>query len=697
MPATVRPLLSLCAALSLVACGGGGGSSPAPAAAPTGLTATPGGQAVTLRWDVSAATTYQLYWTQGGPATAATGTRLSGVTSPYVQAGLTAGATYHYVLTASSGGAESVASADVSATPVYLLAGQVLLASPVVGASVSLRPLGADGSLGAALPATATTDGLGGFSFSLATAPASPLVAMTSGGTCADLVTGAALVLQAGQALSAVVPVGTTQVAITPLTNMAASRARALAAAGSTPGAAAAAANAGVGRQFQIADVLETLPPAANNALQVSLATLDQRAYALVLAGLDQEASQRAVGEMALVSALALDLADGLLDGLAGSAAVPLGAGTLGPAAGPPGLQAAIAAFAASSLNQTGLTTQPVLAAAAPVGVSGALYVAIGGLPAWRSGQAGTARVTASSATATCVFSGLPAWLTAAGCTLSGTAPILAAGTTRSVSAPFTVTVTDGGSSQIATLTVTVVQAAPALTLVQPAPGGTVGQAYDASLVASATGGSAPYTFRSDTFANGTPPPGTVVDLGGHLVGTPSLPGTYAFGVCAVDLVGLSRCASTSVTVVKPPTPVTVATWQGSFGGSGTFTRTFVGWTTCTFYDTFDGTVALTSSTLGGTTRSTVHVQGNFVSKAIGGSTASFTCLDSSTPWETEGDATLAGSAASWTTAFTTPGGTQVTGAFAGASGTAAITGTLTVTMDTSSGQATMPVSLARQ
>jgi hypothetical protein len=49
----------------------------------------------------------------------------------------------------------------------------------------------------------------------------------------------------------------------------------------------------------------------------------------------------------------------------------------------------------------------------------------------------------------------------------------------------------------------------------------------------------------------GFPPVGIIMDLNGNLSGTPSVPGTYNFGVCVVDLVGAQDC-ETATLVVDP-------------------------------------------------------------------------------------------------------------------------------------------------
>ena len=89
--------------------------------APTGVTATPGKNQVTIAWTPEAgATTYDIYWstTSGvsGPA-GTNGTPIYKVTNPYTQTGLTAGTTYYYVVTSVHTNVESPPSDQVSATP----------------------------------------------------------------------------------------------------------------------------------------------------------------------------------------------------------------------------------------------------------------------------------------------------------------------------------------------------------------------------------------------------------------------------------------------------------------------------------------------------------------------------------------------------------------------------------------------------
>jgi hypothetical protein len=87
-------------------------------ASPVALSAVAGKGEVTLSWNSTAgATSYNLYWSVSPGLTITTGTRITGVTSPYVHTGLTDGVAYYYLVTAVTGGYESQPSPTVFATP----------------------------------------------------------------------------------------------------------------------------------------------------------------------------------------------------------------------------------------------------------------------------------------------------------------------------------------------------------------------------------------------------------------------------------------------------------------------------------------------------------------------------------------------------------------------------------------------------
>jgi len=452
----------------------------------------------------------------------------------------------------------------------------------VSSATVKFFTLNANGIEGNLLETT-TTDSNGNFTVTL-TATSDPILAEASGGSYVNEVSGVTDTLSGSDTLTAVLSAGTTQTAITPLTHMAAARARALAAAGISLATAVDAANVGVAQQYNLSDILGILPVDADNATQVATSSRDQRDYGLILAGITQEAADMNVRPIDLAAALAEDMGDGILDGLGENPIqVPTITGsviTLPPNAGTEALQNAINTFLASGNNLTNLVGTSI--STTPVNINpagGSFYITATALPAWTEGQSGSATLTANGGTppytwAVTAGSALPNWLALGqqenNVILTGTAPLLDAGTTRSISPPFSVTCTDAtGRAQAISWTVTIVKASPVITPLQV----TVTAGTDFSVqIATASGGVPPcYVFVCPARC----PLGTIVDLNGVLRGTIDRAGTYTFEAEAVDSIGSTSSATITV-VVTPPTFSISPTSQSfdSNGGSGSVTVT---------------------------------------------------------------------------------------------------------------------------
>ncbi len=120
------------------------------------ITATPGNGQVTISWTaVTGATSYNIYWsTTAANATKLSGTKIAGVTSPYIHTGLTNGTPYYYVVTAVTAGGESAESTSVTAIPGTLLMGGSVEGFPLTLSNTVTTLAGATGYCG-------STDGTG--------------------------------------------------------------------------------------------------------------------------------------------------------------------------------------------------------------------------------------------------------------------------------------------------------------------------------------------------------------------------------------------------------------------------------------------------------------------------------------------------------------------------------------------------------
>ena len=117
-----RTLITVTAVtLMLSGCGSGGETNSAVVSSAaeqvTPETSTSVAKQLTMAWDpVDGATSYNLYWSTVPGVTPANGTKISGVSPPYIHTGLAAGITYYYVVTALDSSSESSASSPASGT-----------------------------------------------------------------------------------------------------------------------------------------------------------------------------------------------------------------------------------------------------------------------------------------------------------------------------------------------------------------------------------------------------------------------------------------------------------------------------------------------------------------------------------------------------------------------------------------------------
>ncbi|MDD1749214.1 MAG: hypothetical protein LUO89_04995 [Methanothrix sp.] len=459
---------------------------------------------------------------------------------------------------------------------------------PVSGATVNLFALNSDGTKGA-LIGNANTDSHGNFTVNLTATPQGPILAESSGGSYLNEISGVTETLSSADILTAVLPAGTTMAAVTPLTHMAATRARVLAAAGMPIATAVNAANIGVAQQYQLMDIIGTLPVAINDATQMATALLEQRRYGLVLAGITKVAADLNVRPIDLAQAFATDMEDGILDGL-GEDPIPIPT-ISGPIIYmPPGtaiqtVQGAINLLISSGINVTNLTGMSI--SLVPVNINPFLvpfFITSTALPAWTEGQNSTATINASAPCTWTIPPGsvLPDWVAldapaglSLNATLVGTPPLLSGGLTSSISAPFVVQCQNAAGAVYAIQwTVTIVKAPP---ITIPIPAACIAGAQGVVLpVVTAQGGVPPYYFKSPSFMYGAPPLGMSVWLDGTLRGTcPSVAGLYTFPAAAVDSIGADPLAQVTLTVTSQSCTYTYSNWAVC-QSNNTQTRTLI-------------------------------------------------------------------------------------------------------------------------
>ena len=133
----------------------------------------------------------------------------------------------------------------------------------------------------------------------------------------------------------------------------------------------------------------------------------------------------------------------------------------------------------------------------------------------------------------------------------------------------FSIQATDAGNpsqSAAASVSLTVVAALSATPATSLTTIGVVGQPFDQSLVGTASGGVAPYSWAVAT--GSTLPPGINLSGDGTLTGTPTAAGSYTFTVQVTDHTNPSQSATTTVTLtVGPALTVTTTSLPDAVGG----------------------------------------------------------------------------------------------------------------------------------
>lgn len=126
---------------------------------PAGVSVVAGNEQATISWQpVAIATSYNLYWSSSPGVTKTSGTKVSGVTSPFKLSGLANGATYYFIVTAFDADGESGVSSQVNATPSSSSSGALSTTPPEVNTITISGPASVN-ALATAVTYTATYSG----------------------------------------------------------------------------------------------------------------------------------------------------------------------------------------------------------------------------------------------------------------------------------------------------------------------------------------------------------------------------------------------------------------------------------------------------------------------------------------------------------------------------------------------------------
>ncbi|MEK6886949.1 MAG: hypothetical protein AABW88_03885 [Nanoarchaeota archaeon] len=200
------------------------------------------------------------------------------------------------------------------------------------------------------------------------------------------------------------------------------------------------------------------------------------------------------------------------------------------------------------------------------VKTDGSLQINTKELPNWLSGGTATFKILVTGGTPPYAFSlsgNLPNGFNLGPDGTIGGGGSLPAGTSKKTFPPFILVVTDSkGDKAEKSFAVTII--GPSISIHTQLATCIVKQKCD-ELIATAEKGNPPYSFQSDSFAEGAPPMGMIVDVNGHILGTASKEGDYSVGVCVKDTNGNSKCGHAQVKVQAGA--AVEGDWNGPYGG----------------------------------------------------------------------------------------------------------------------------------
>ncbi len=250
---------------------------------------------------------------------------------------------------------------DVAVTCAYAVSGTVVK-GPVSGATVTAFAV-TNGTMGAQVGG-GTTDSMGNFSISVGDY-SGPMMLQAAGGTYTDEATGTAMTMQSGDVMACSIPstaAGATNTGIqmTPVTTMAHSRVHHMT--GGITDANIVAANAAMGAYFSVSDILHTMPMDPTVPGSGTGATQDAKNYGMAIAAMSQYAKTLGMPfSSGMVTAMADDASDGVMDGKMAGSSITMGGGMMGgtmmqATAGTTGLGTAMTTFVDSTMNRSGVT-----------------------------------------------------------------------------------------------------------------------------------------------------------------------------------------------------------------------------------------------------------------------------------------------------------------------------------------------------